>query len=175
MIHVQSHIIRRLFIYFVVCKEIPQRITLLFWSLSLCHLSCHEIAPDLEAHRLTTQPAAVQQCSYSQPSDSKLLLSFLTTPCALSHLRNDPAGWKFHYKLLSIPQREENPLFSPCSACSNHAKQTHLYCTCIVSYNKSAPGLKLQHMHNELWVLNIIHIGLRMCIYIYITYMYTFP
>lgn len=62
------------------------------FDLSHSATSCYEIAPDLESHRLTTQPAAVQQCSYSQPSDSKLLLSFLTTPCALSHLQNDPAG-----------------------------------------------------------------------------------
>lgn len=81
-------------------------------SLSPCrHLSCYENAPDLKAHRLMTQPAAVQQCSYSQPSDSKLLLSFLTTPCVLSHLQNEPC-WKFHYKLpcvCSIPWEKKTP------------------------------------------------------------------
>lgn len=57
---------------------------------------------------ISTQPAAAQQCSYSQPSDSKLLLSFLTTPCALSHLRNDPAG-NFTTNYSQSPREKKTP------------------------------------------------------------------
>lgn len=119
IIHVQSHLSAKRYL----------KGSLSCFDLSLCHLSSYEIAPDLKAHRLTTQPAAVQQCSYSQPSDSKLLLSFLTTPCALSHLQNEPC-WKFHYKLpcvYSIPLGEENPLFSPAPVVSMLIKHTYMH------------------------------------------------
>lgn len=92
-----------------------------------CHLSCYQTAHDLKAHRLTTQPAAVQQCSYSQPSASKLLLSFHTTPLRSATCKTNPAGnFTTNYPVSAqSPWEKKTPILS--RAHSNRAYQTHTY------------------------------------------------
>ncbi len=89
-----------------------------------CHLSCYQTANDLKAHRLTTQPAAVQQSSYSQPSASKLLLSFHTTPLHSATCKTTRAGnFTTNYPVSAqSPWEKEKPY----SLQSPHAYQTHI-------------------------------------------------
>ncbi len=58
------------------------------WFVHVCVLlpPFHRSSPDHSAYRDNTKPTAVQQYTHSQPTDSKLLLSFPTTPC----LRSQP-------------------------------------------------------------------------------------
>ena len=55
---------------------------LYFWLVLLLLLPpLHQSSPDRSTYRHNTKPTAAQQYTHSQPTDSKLLLSFPTTPC----------------------------------------------------------------------------------------------
>lgn len=79
----------------------------------------HKSSPDHSTYRHNTKPTAVQQYTHSQPTDSKLLLSFPTTPC----LRSQPPAKQTVLEIslqitLCLPnppesRRNQNP-GSPC-------------------------------------------------------------
>lgn len=72
-----TYILAVLFGFFFVPECLPA---------AVCCLPSIESGPDHSTYQHHTEPTAVQQYTHSQPTDSKLLLSFPTTPC----LRSQP-------------------------------------------------------------------------------------
>lgn len=66
---------------FLFCFFVPECL-----PAAVCCLPSIQSGPDHGTYQHHTQPTAVQQYTHSQPTDSKLLLSFPTTPC----LRSQP-------------------------------------------------------------------------------------
>lgn len=92
--------------------------------------SFHQSSPDHSTYRHNTKPTAVQQYTHSQPTDSKLLLSFPTTPCLHSQ---PPAKQTVLEISLQITLCLPNPpgsggnqnLGSPCPHRNRHEPPSH--------------------------------------------------
>lgn len=103
-------------------------------------------SPDHSTYRHNTTPTAVQQYTHSQPTDSKLLLSFPTTPC----LRSQPPAKQTVLEIslqitlcLPNPLRAEQiktqDLPAPTQRPDPHSCWNHV--DCIFVYNPNNCGL----------------------------------